>query len=54
MSVLIWALAQHIPILEVPIATVYHDAKNSQSHFRPLRDSLMIYRTILRQARSRK
>lgn len=33
--------------VEVPIATVYHRGKH-QSHFRPLKDSALIYRMLLR------
>ena len=35
-----------ISIIEVPISTVYYD-ENRNTHFDPIRDSLMIYRTIL-------
>lgn len=40
-----------VPICEVPIKTVYLDG-NAGSHFSPLRDSLLIYRQILRFAGS--
>jgi len=36
-----------IPILEVPISTVYID-DNATSHFNPLRDSISIYRLIFK------
>lgn len=46
-------LASHGEIIEqVPIATVYIDS-NRSSHFRPLRDSAVIYASLLRQAFSR-
>ena len=37
---------QGVKLKEVPIATVYED-DNSESHFRPVRDSLRIYKFIL-------
>lgn len=44
-NMLIEALHTHTPILEVAICTVYMD-QNSGTHFRPLADSLAIYRLI--------
>lgn len=38
------------PVLEVPIETVYLD-QNRLSHFRPLIDSLRVYRVLLRSKR---
>ena len=38
------------PFREIPIATVYHDASNSCSHFRTLTDSARIYKQILKRA----
>lgn len=38
-----------VPILEIPIATVYEDG-NSCSHFQPLRDSVKIYFVLFRFA----
>lgn len=38
---------KHIPFGEVPIETVYLD-ENSSSHFHPIRDSLRIYKHILK------
>lgn len=35
-----------VPVVEVPIATVYEE-DNSSSHFRPLLDSIQIYVTLL-------
>lgn len=49
MNVLLWLLATHAPIDEVPIDTIYHDLSNSVSHFRPVVDSTRIYAVILRQ-----
>jgi len=34
-----------IPVMEVPITTVYEN-NNSSSHFHPVRDSVQIYRTL--------
>ncbi|MBR2189414.1 MAG: bifunctional glycosyltransferase family 2/GtrA family protein [Eubacterium sp.] len=39
--------ARTVPFVHVPIRTVYEDG-NSSSHFRPLRDSLLIYQRPLR------
>lgn len=36
-------------VVQVPIETVYEDGQNATSHFRPLRDSAVIYATLLRQ-----
>lgn len=49
MNVLMHLLTYHVPIHQVPIETVYHDVDNSQSHFRPVRDSALVYGGILRQ-----
>lgn len=49
MNVVLWLLGSHHPIVEVPIETIYHDLENSVSHFRPVRDSAMIYGVIIRQ-----
>ncbi len=37
----------HVPIVEIPISTVYEN-NNKSSHFRPLRDSMEIYLTLFR------
>lgn len=42
MNVLLMLLDHGIEIVELPISTIYLDAENSQSHFRPVRDSLHI------------
>ena len=38
----------HIPVLEVPIQTVYLDG-NSETHFNPFKDSIRIYSVIIRR-----
>lgn len=48
MNVLMKCARQKIPVIEVPIQTVYHDRKNSCSHFRKVRDSVRIYGQLLR------
>ena len=48
MNVLLQSAENGIPWQEVPIQTVYLDAKNSVSHFHPLRDSFRIYRSIFK------
>ena len=50
MNMLLEASKQY-PILEVPIETVYIN-DNQASHFRPIRDGLMIYKNILKFALS--
>ena len=40
---LLCAKDDNVDIIEVPIATIYHDSKNSCSHFRTIRDSIRIY-----------
>ncbi|MBS6676886.1 MAG: bifunctional glycosyltransferase family 2/GtrA family protein [Clostridiales bacterium] len=48
MNVLINCVKKGIPIMEVPISTIYHDKGNSCSHFRKVRDSIRIYRKLLK------
>lgn len=48
MNVLITCAENEIPIIEVPIETIYHDRKNSCSHFRKIRDSIRICRQLLK------
>lgn len=48
MNVLLQSAENGIPWQEVSIQTVYLDAKNSVSHFHPLRDSIRIYRSIFK------
>ena len=51
MNVLLACPAHDVPIREVPIQTIYEEG-NPTSHFRPVRDSLLIYRGILAFAAS--
>lgn len=46
MNVLLTAAEEGVPIYEIPIETVYEN-NNEGSHFRPIRDSVRIYKTIL-------
>ena len=48
MNVLVTCAKANIPIIEVPIETIYHDKGNSCSHFRKVRDSIRIYSQLLR------
>lgn len=48
MNVLMDFAQKGIPIVEVPIHTIYRDRKNSSSHFRAIRDSVRIYRDIFK------
>lgn len=50
MNMLLTCGRDHIPMEEVPIHTVYLDAKNSVSHFQPLTDSARIYKTLFKFA----
>ena len=50
MNVLLHCRKNGVSILEIPIETIYHDEKNSCSHFDSVRDSLQIYRQILKFA----
>lgn len=52
MNVLCFCAKKKIPILEIPVKTIYHDKENSCSHFHKLRDSLSIYRQIIKFALS--
>lgn len=47
MNFLLEAAMRRIPIVEVPIRTIYLDG-NSSSHFRPFRDSVSIYLNIFK------
>lgn len=47
-NVLITCVQQQIPVLEVPVKTIYHDKDNSCSHFRGIRDSLRIFGQMLK------
>ena len=48
MNVLVTCAKAGIPIIEVPIQTIYHDKGNSCSHFRKVRDSIRIYSQLLK------
>lgn len=50
MNVLLHCADWGIPMLEVPIQTVYLDRENSSSHFDGVRDSFRIYKNILKFA----
>lgn len=47
MNVLLRLLTTHEQVQEIPISTVYHDMANTQSHFRPIRDSLQVFVQIV-------
>lgn len=47
MNVLLKLTRQQVPIIEVPIDTIYLD-KNSSSHFRPIIDSMAVYSVFSR------
>ena len=46
MAVLAYVARNHLGFTEVPTATPYEDRKNSTSHFRVIRDSILIYKGI--------
>ena len=48
MNVLVNCARRKIPIVEVPVQTIYHDRDNSCSHFWKIRDSFRIYRQLLK------
>lgn len=48
MNVLMACAKAKIPIEEVQISTIYRDRNNSNSHFRSYRDSVRIYKEILK------
>ncbi len=47
MNMLMTFAYQGIPIVEIPIATVYEEGKNETTHYRPIADSIKIYKTIV-------
>lgn len=47
MNVLLTLAKAKTEIIEVPIATIYHDKDNSCSHFRAVRDSFLIYKNLI-------
>lgn len=48
MNVLVTCAKEEVPIIEIPIQTIYHDKDNSCSHFRKVRDSFRIYQQLLK------
>jgi glycosyltransferase involved in cell wall biosynthesis len=49
MGALFSALTNKVPIIEIPIKTIYPDGENKETHFRPLVDSAKIYFVIFGQ-----
>jgi glycosyltransferase involved in cell wall biosynthesis len=49
MGALFKALSEKVPVVELPIDTIYPDGKNKETHFRPLVDSAKIYFVIFGQ-----
>lgn len=47
-NVLLHCAETDIPVVELPIQTIYKDRENSTSHFHVLRDSFRIYREFLK------
>ena len=47
MKVLIACATSKIPMIPVPIETIYENGKNEGTHFHPIRDSYRIYKVIL-------
>ncbi|MBP3666953.1 MAG: bifunctional glycosyltransferase family 2/GtrA family protein [Clostridia bacterium] len=52
MSVLAFIARRRLGFTEVPIATLYEDKQNSTSHFRVIRDSLLVYKGLFKFAGS--
>lgn len=50
MNVLLSCGRSGVPVIEVPITTVYLDSQNSSSHFNSFRDSIRIYKRIFKFA----
>lgn len=48
MNVLSYCAKNKIKIIEIPIQTIYLDVENSTSHFRVLKDSILIYKDIIK------
>lgn len=48
-NVLLYCAKHEIPIVEVPIETIYQDKANRTSHFRILQDSFRIYKELLKE-----
>lgn len=49
MGALFYALTKKVPIIEIPIKTIYPGGENKETHFRPLVDSAKIYFVIFGQ-----
>ena len=52
MGVLAFIARRRLGFTEVPIATLYEDKENSTSHFRVIRDSLLVYKGLFKFAGS--
>jgi glycosyltransferase involved in cell wall biosynthesis len=52
MGVLAYVARNRLGFTEVPIATLYEDRRNSTSHFRVIRDSVLIYKGLFKFAGS--
>lgn len=52
MGVLAYVARRRLGFTEVPIATLYEDRQNSTSHFRVIRDSILIYKGLFKFAGS--
>ena len=52
MGVLAYVARNRLGFTEVPIATLYEDRQNSTSHFRVIRDSILIYKGLFKFAGS--
>ena len=48
MNVLLSMIKQKVDIVEVPIKTIYFDLNNSCSHFHAIKDSLRIYKDLIK------
>lgn len=48
MHVLMYCGKNEIPMMEVPIQTIYHDKKNTGTHFRAVRDSILVYKNVIK------
>lgn len=46
MNMLLYCAHEHIPVVEIPIETIYHDMKNSCSHFNTFRDASRICKVL--------
>lgn len=47
-NILVSCVKQKVNIVEVKIETIYLDRKNSSSHFKPIRDSFLVYKNLLK------